>query len=271
MAQTRSRLPLDGSKPDRIVSIQGEQEIGCILAPDVVAVIAEPARAEPWIEELADAVSKGSFVVPRAILDGVMLSEIAAFLSQALETPQLSRALRAGLRDDLLDLAERCAQLTGSERLRFRFFTDNPNGRCSYHIDVVPPGAPTAALIRVYCGARTEYVDPGNVTSWEDFYAWEFTRKRTVLAAADARARSDLASEERALSRLARLDSRPSFLIDPSEVEIVPPDALVACKFVDSQHLLDCTHVRANAARGWIHRSPMSGAVRCVATVNALN
>jgi len=258
------------SRPDCVISVRDRKDIACILDPDVVAVIAEPSRVEPWTEELSYAVSRGECAVPRTILDGVALADIAQFLSQLLDASRLPDALRTALRADLLSLAACCADLTGAKRLRFRFFTDIPNGRCSYHVDVVPPGAPTAALIRVYCGARTEYVDPGNVASWEEFYSWEYTRKREVQAAAEARARSDLAAEERALYRLDRLDSKLSFLIRPSDFRIVPPHALVACKFVDSKLLSDCTHVRARAARGWIHRSPMSGTARCVATVNGL-
>ena len=149
-----------------------EKDIACVLDSDVVAVIAEPSRAEPWIEELSRAVSSGDFVVPRTILDGVAVADIAQFLSQLLDASRLPDAPRAALRADLLSLAACCADLTGAKRLRFRFFTDVPNGRCSYHVDVVPPGAPTSALIRVYCGARTEYVDPGNLASWEEFYSW---------------------------------------------------------------------------------------------------
>jgi hypothetical protein len=255
---------------DRILGTSGVGDLSPVLAPDVLAVIAA-AKPEPWIETLATAVGHGGFVVPRSILDGVSLSEIARFLSGVLNAGALPAEARSALRDDLLRLVAACGDLTFATRFRFRFFTDIPNTRCSYHVDVVPPGSPTTALIRVYCGAQTEYVDPDNVTSWEDFHAWEFLRKRQVLAAAAARGRQDPTAEVRAMSRLTRLDAKPHFMVTADDVRTVPAHALVACKFVDSQHLLDCTHLRARSARGWIHRSPMSGVPRCVATVSAID
>jgi len=255
---------------DRILPTVNADDLSCILLPDVLATIA-PLKPEAWIEELSAAVSDGSFAVKRSILDGMSISGIARSLSEALNPCSLSPSVRTALYDDILGLATACADLTGTARFRFRFFTDVPNTRCSYHVDVVPPGSPTTALIRVYCGARTEYVEPSNVVSWEDFYAWEFWRKQQVRAIADAHARQDAAAEERATSRLARLDAKPHFLVHPENVLTVPPHALVACKFVDGKHLLDRTHVQARSARGWIHRSPMAGVPRCVVTLNAVN
>jgi hypothetical protein len=270
-AQTRSGpSQIGGRVHDRILSTARADDLAFILTPDVLAVIAS-SKPEAGIDELSTAVSDGSFVVQRSILDGVSISEIARFVSDVSSASSLPVAVQTALRDDLLGLATTCADLTGATRFRFRFFTDIPNTRCSYHVDVVPSGSPRTALIRVYCGARTEYVEPNNVASWEHFYAWEFLRKQQVLAVADARARQDAASEERAKSRLARLDAKPYFLIKADNVCTVPSHALVACKFVDGKHLLDRTHVQARFARGWIHRSPMSGVPRCVATVNAIN
>jgi hypothetical protein len=271
IAQPRSQaLQIGGPVHDRIISTPRADDLSFILLPDVQAVIAS-LKPEAWIEELSTAVSNGSFVVKRSILDGVSISGIALFLSEVLNASSLAPSVRTALYDDVLGLATTCADLTGATRFRFRFFTDIPNTRCSYHVDVVPSGSPTTALIRVYCGARTEYIEPSNVVSWEDFYAWEFRRKQQVQAVAEARARQDAAAEERAKSRLARLDAKPHFLIQPENVFTVPPHTLVACKFVDGKHLLDRTHVQARSARGWIHRSPMAGVPRCVATVNAIN
>jgi hypothetical protein len=223
-----------------------------------------------WIDALTTAVKAGSFVVPRTILDGVTFSEIADFISTTLRESPLSPEAASGLRDDLLDLVSRCAELTNANRFRFRFFTDIPNCRCSYHVDVVPPKAPTTALLQVFCGARTEYVSPANLKSWEEFYSWEFLRKQQVVALSEARAYHDLAGEERSAARLERLDARLSFLVRPAPPEVVPANTIVACKFVDSQYLWDCTHLRARSARGWIHRSPMVGDSRCVASVSAI-
>ena len=271
IAQPRSQaLQIGGPVHDRILSTARADDLSFILLPDVLAVIAS-LKPEAWIEELSTAVSDGSFVVNRSILDGVSISEIARFLSEVSNASSLPLSVRTALRDDVLGLATTCADLTSATRFRFRFFTDIPNTRCSYHVDVVASGSPTTALIRVYCGARTEYVEPSNVVSWEDFYAWEFLRKQQFQAVAEARARQDAAAEERAKSRLARLDAKPYFLIQAENVCTVPSHALVACKFVDGKHLLDRTHVQARSARGWIHRSPMAGVPRCVATVNAIN
>jgi hypothetical protein len=271
IAQPRSQAPRSGGLVhDRILSTARADDLSFILLSDVLAVIAS-LQPEAWIEELSTAVGNGSFVVNRSIQDGVSISGIARFLSEVSNASSLASSVRTALCDDVLGLATTCADLTGATRFRFRFFTDIPNTRCSYHVDVVPPGSPKTALIRVYCGARTEYVEPSNVVSWEDFYAWEFLRKRQVQAVAEAQARNDAAAEERAKSRLARLDAKPHFLVQAENVCTVPPHALVACKFVDGKHLLDRTHVQARSARGWIHRSPMTGAPRCVATVNAIN
>jgi len=268
-------LSADKAIDDRIILSSDVADLPAIEAPDILAVLAI-ARPEPWIETLTKAVCDGSFVVPRFILDGVTFPEIKRFLSQLLSSDSrsdtaLAKEIRNALRDDLLHLTAHCGELTGAKRFHFRFFTDIPNTRCSFHVDVTPPGAPTTALIRVYCGARTQYVHPDNLTSWEDFHAWEYLRKRQVLAVWNARERHDAAEEMRAAARLSRLDARPDFLHHPDEVHTVPQNAIIACKFVDTQFVRDCVHVRARAARGWIHRSPMSGAPRCVVTINATN
>jgi hypothetical protein len=264
-SQRGKARPLD----DRIVVVSSGDSLSSILEPEVLAVLAA-TPPEPWIERLSAAVRDGDLVVPRSILDGVTLPDIARFLSDALKAGALAADIRNALREDLLELVATCGALTGAGRFHFRFFTDVPNDRCSFHVDIVAPGAPTVGLIRVYCGAQTDYVDPNNLTSWEDFHAWEYLRKREALAAAEARGRRDIAAEARALSRLTRMDARPRFMIDVSNLHTVAAHTLVACKFVDSRHLLDRTHVRARSARGWIHRSPMSGSPRCVATVNAV-
>jgi hypothetical protein len=253
----------------RVIVTSDRQRLRDVLASDVLAVILE-ARSRPrWVKELAAAVGTLKFVLPRTILAAASIDEIAICVTTRLNEAGLSSQVRAALFRDLLDLVGSCATFTGSTRFRFRLFTDVPNCRCSYHVDAVPPNVPTTALVRVYCGARTQYVTPSNLKSWEDFYSYVFMRKQQLTAVADAQARCDLAAEERATARLLRLDERPPFLLQADTPEQVPPDATVACKFVDSRSLWGGTHLRTRAARGWIHRSPMFGEPRFVATVNA--
>jgi hypothetical protein len=253
----------------RVIVTSDTQRLRDIVAPDVLAVILEPRSRPTWVRELAAVVTTQKFVMPRTILDDVSIDEIASCVTTQLSRAVLSSDVSAALCRDLMHLVDSCANLTGSTRFRFRFFTDVPNCRCSYHVDVVPPNVPTTALVRVYCGACTEYVVPSNLKSWEDFYSYVFLRKQHLNAITDAQARCDLAAEERATAWLLRLDEQPPFLIQSDAREHVPPDSTVVCKFVDSRYLWGGTHVRSNAARGWIHRSPMFGDPRFVATINA--
>jgi hypothetical protein len=254
---------------DRVIVTSNRQYLQDILAPGVLAVIVTALGKPAWIEELTALVMTAKFVIPRTIYPDATIDKTATSVTTMFKDSPLSSGVRDALCEDLIGLVSCCADLTGAARFRLRFFTDVPNCRCSYHVDAVPPRAPTTALVRVYCGACTEYVTPSNLTCWEDFYSYVYMRKRELDAIAVARERVDLTAEARAAARLARLDERPPFLSRPIAPERVPPDSLVACKFVDSRDLWGGTHVRARSAHGWIHRSPMVGEPRFVATVNA--
>jgi Protein of unknown function (DUF1826) len=260
-----------GSDREHVVVTSDWINLRQILEPDVLAVILTGSQRPAWIGELASVVRSSQFVVPRMILADATADEIADSLASRFFDSPLSSEAQQGLREDMESLVRRCSDLTGSKRFRFRFFTDKPNCRCSYHVDTVPPGVPTTALIRVYCGAPTEYVMPSNLTCWEDFYSYIFQRSQQAKAIAKAREVSDLASEMLAQARLNKLDERPLFLIRPDiPPQTVSPNALVACKFVDSHYLWGGAYLHARSAHGWIHRSPMAGEPRFVASVNAV-
>jgi hypothetical protein len=269
----RNLAPIEqpGFDRDRVVVISDWQDLRKILDLRILAVILLAKQRPAWVEELASAVSSASFVVPRTILANATPEEVSDSVAKRLEDSPLSPGARQALREDMELLVHHCGELTGSKRFRFRFFTDTPNCRCSYHVDAVPPRAPTTALIRVYCGAPTEFVIPSNLTCWEDFYSYVFRRDQQVKAIATARQSGDSAAEAVASAKLSKLENSPPFLIQSdAPPQTVPTGALVACKFVDSYYLWGSTHVHARSARGWIHRSPMTGDPRFVATVNAV-
>jgi hypothetical protein len=255
---------------DRIVVTWDQQGLKEINAPDVLAVILITEDRPVWIDELAADVRAGRLVVPRTILANATAYEIEMCVARRLDGAPVSSETKQALCEDLVKLVSTCAELTGSYKFRFRLFTDIPNCRCSFHVDTVPAGVPTTALIHVYCGARTEYVAPSSLTCWEDFYSYVYYRQQLVRRIGAARAQGDSGAEALAGARLARLEEQPPFLVQPGALETVPREGLVACKFVDSQYLWGGTHLRARSARGWIHRSPMVGEARLVATVNAV-
>jgi hypothetical protein len=273
MNTTTVTAPREQSSRADCVSIASDPSaLDCILEPNVLAVFVVGEQRPAWMAELEQTVLSRSFVQPRVILDGAEIAEIAGRVDLELGKSPLSAVTRSALAADLVGLVERCAQLTASSRFRFRFFTDSPNCRCSYHVDVVPPSTPVTALLKVYCGARTQYLEPSNLSSWEDFYSYVFRRERVMRELARAKEQRDAYAEAKAEETLDRLDRRLPFVKAPaSQAATVPADAIVACKFVDSRHLWGATYVNTHAAHGWIHRSPMTGADRFVATVNAVS
>ncbi len=256
---------------DQVILTSDRQAIRQILDPGSLAVILLASQPPNWLDELQYKVNTGQFVVPRTIIDEASEAEVVECVANCLDHSSLSLEARQELQREIESLVGTCHDLTGSNLFRFRMFTDTPNCRCSYHIDSVPTGVSTTALIRVFCGAATEYVPPENLRSWEDFYSYFFRRSRLAKAWTAARESRDSAAEFEAEAKLRRLDESASFLTRPElPPQEVPANALVACKFVDSRFLSGIVHLKARSARGWIHRSPMAGHSRFVATVNAV-
>jgi hypothetical protein len=235
------------------------------ILPHVQAVICVPRHPSDWLTEVAEAVQLGGFRVERTERRGVTLAEIDAWIDTCLPWDALGGRAGIALRTDLHDTVALASRLTGAEAFTFRALTDLPNARCGFHVDTVPPGAPTCGVLRVFCGATTDYVLPDNVTGVRDFYRFLAHRERLVRDASEAAGRGDTASASRARDQCAQLDTELQFLARPQEILTVPPGAVVCFKCIEvSQHWSD--HPKASA---WIHRSPMSGNRRFVLNVSA--
>lgn len=237
------------------------RDLDSILRPDVQAVVFTPAQLPAWLHELGDAVTAGSFELPRRILERATRDEIASWLDSSLPTGVVSASTRAALREDALVLVDRCGAWSGASQFRFRALTDVANSHCGYHVDTVISRDPPWGLLRVYCGPGTEYVDTDNVTSMREFYAYLSSR----LHAAQRAAGGDPGERARAVEELATLDEQPAFLRDPDAVHRIPAGSIVALTHLDVR-LHWSSHAKELA---WVHRSPLTGGPRLIVSVTA--
>ena len=241
----------------RILHTNTERDMNRIVERDVQAVIYSSLKLPEWLVALSAAVDKGVIQIPRTILHSVTHAQIRVWLDHHL--PEQTSALK----DDILGLCDRVAVLTGSEQFQFRIFTETPTTNCGFHVDTVPPGAPAIGALRVYCGAGTEYVDPENVKSMQEFYRYLGRRERLEREREEAHCESNQASLKRVALEISRLDEELAFLLRSGEVHVTPVAAIVMFKHLDIRfHWSD--HSKSLA---WIHCSPMAGRQRLVVNV----
>jgi uncharacterized protein DUF1826 len=229
----------------------------------VQAVIYLPIRLPDWLLELGEAVGNRIFRVPRTTLHDVSADEIRAWLVSNLPAETVSAEARQELISDILDLVDLVGSSTGSSRFSLRILVAEPNCRCGFHVDTVPPRTSRWGLLRVYNGEGTDYVESGNVTSMSLFY--KYTSKRDRLMREIAEAELNCNGERAGTLRkdLDALDRDKPFLKDPARVATAPSGSIVAFKH------LDVTLHWANHDPGlaWIHCSPMAGSPRLVVNV----
>ena len=227
-----------------------------IVNPTVQAVIYIPPSLPHWFEDLAEAVGKGEFDVPRTVIPRASPEEIEAWLEDNLPTsPDTSPDLRGLVKTDILTLVDHVGMISGATRFMLRILTAAPNSECGFHVDTVPPGAIPWGLLRVYAGAGTEFVNPMNVTSMADFYHYLSRRERLRRERRVASDDRDKDTWERCQREIEQLDSERAFLRRPNDIQVAPAGSTVVFKHLDvSLHWSN--HAKSMA---WIHSSPMAG------------
>jgi hypothetical protein len=253
--------------PAAVVFTDDPSQLARVREAGVQAVVLERAWPHPWEHEVAQAVEDGAFVVERRNLMVERSEALIHALEQRLPPDGLRFETRLALIDDLAALAERLTAIAGCRGVMLRLFTEAPTDHCGFHVDTVAPGNPPFAMLKVYNGSGTHYVEPVDVVRMRDFYAYLGRRERLARewrGALDARAHPEA---ERLHAALRALDAALPFLRPSASVHEVPAGATVAFRTLDlrehwSEH---GTH------RAWIHCSPMAGVIRLVASLTPLD
>lgn len=241
-----------------------QSSMPCIERGSLTAFIREPVRPaaivgpvmdEPWRDELTAVVESGDLDINRIEFTGDV-DAIADLLDRHVPSGPISRGGRDAFLSDVLDLVQVAEEMSASRTMRLRILTEQPNRRCGFHVDTVPPGAPSWGLLRVYNGEGTRWVPPEAVRSMGSFYDWLHRRDRVVRDQAH-----DLDERD---AHLAAVDEHLDFLTDRSAISVVPSGARVVLRHLPAdQHWSDHP-----VGRAWIHCSPMSGRRRLVVNVN---
>jgi hypothetical protein len=248
-----------------VVITSDEYDLVQVLDHDVSAVVLPPTDSQGWLADIDAAVQRRALRLERTLLFGASRKSIESMFSDQVRVSDIAPALQAALIEDALYLVDLCSKLAGGSSFNFRSFTEAPTTRCGYHVDTVPPGAPTVGVMRVYCGDGTEYPNPAMITSARDFYAYMAKRDRLLRNKA-GRATTDVGSTVSVDEEIQVLDARPPFLRDPAVVT-VPPGSLVAFKHLDIS-----VYGSAREFRGaWVHQSPSTGSARLVINVTPGN
>jgi hypothetical protein len=248
-----------------ILHTSDQRELELIQLPHVQAVIYTPHSLPAWITEVGAAVRSGIFQIHRTILSRVTREMIEAWLESTISANFFTHTVRSALQEDVLNLVDRCGALTGASHFYFRAMTDIPNRHCGYHVDTVPQRVPPWGLLRVYCGAGTEYVEPQNVISMAEFYCYLSKRNRYIRRLYEAQQCEEGVGHAQILAALTDLDEIPWFLRQPYERHVVPAGSVVALTHINIQfHWSD--HAKELA---WIHRSPMEGERRLLVSIAA--
>ncbi len=233
-----------------------------VLDPDVTAVILPADGIPRWQPELDRSIVDRRLTIQRTMLPSVTPEQLGSWAFQAVAG--LPQRLATLLVADLVDLADRVSRLGSVERLMARIFTEPPTRRCGFHVDTVPPQAPTVGALRVYNGASTEYVEPADVRDMTVFYGYLSRRERLSRALGRAEQAGDGARAAALLAELVAMDDAPNFLRPGAIVRRVPAGSSVLFKHVDSR-----AHWSAHPVRhAWVHRSPMTGTPRLVVNLS---
>ncbi|MEV6330539.1 DUF1826 domain-containing protein [Streptomyces sp. NPDC051909] len=236
------------------------RDIARLTDPGLAAVILAPPERPDWLAELAELVVSRRLVIARTTLTAVSRDEFADWSRTALA--DADRAVAHALLDDMAGIVEQVMAAADVTRVMVRVFTEAPTRRCGFHVDTVPPQAPTTGAVRVYNGPTTEYVSRDDVRSTQDFYAYLSRRERLSREAGAGTCGDEPAGA--ALGPLIAMDETPSFLRPHAPVHRVPPDATVYFKHLDVRRHWS-PHPVTDA---WIHRSPMEGPPRLVLNVS---
>jgi len=248
-----------------VIKSSSADDLHLVTLPHVQAAIYHSPDPPPWLTDIARAVETGVFQIERVVLPCVTFREIADWLDRNLPRVDLFPHLHTVGKSEILSLVERERALTRASHFMLRVFTEAPTTRCGFHVDTAVPRAPTVGLLRVFNGPGTEYVDPDNITSMRDFYRYLAQRERLAREMAEAQTRDDREWYDAILNQITSLDARPTFLLRPEDIQVIPTCAIVAFKHVDARiHWSD--HAKALA---WVHRSPAVGAPRLVVNVTA--
>ncbi|MEU3689965.1 DUF1826 domain-containing protein [Streptomyces narbonensis] len=236
------------------------RDIARLTDPGLTAVIVTPGERPDWLDELAELVVSRRLVITRTALTAVSRDEFADWSRTALA--DTDRAVARPLLEDMTGIVEQVLAAADVKRVMVRVFTEAPTRRCGFHVDTVPPQAPTTGAVRVYNGPTTEYVSGDDVRSMKDFYAY-LSRRERMSREAGPGTRGD-GPARAAPDPLIAMDETPSFLRPHAPVHRVPPDATVYFKHIDVRRHWS-PHPVADA---WIHRSPMQGPPRLVLNVS---
>ncbi|OEJ23072.1 hypothetical protein AR457_38470 [Streptomyces agglomeratus] len=238
---------LHGSKVD---------DIAQLAARGLCAVILAGGDRSTWLDDLADMVVAERLVIPRTTLPSVTPDDFMAWACTVLAgTPT---AVAGPLLDDMTEILTQVVDQERARRVMVRVFTEAPTRRCGFHVDTVPPQAPTIGAVRVYNGPTTQYVASDDVLGMADFYAYLSRRERL------SRETVRPGHAETALTELLAMDENPSFLRPGAAIHHVPPNATVYFRHIDVRRHWS-PHPVSDA---WIHRSPMSGKPRLVLNVS---
>ncbi len=247
-----------------VILTTDERQLEQIRLAHVQAVIYEPSELPKWFEELANAVECGAFRFQRTILNDVGYNQIEAWLEASLPKNAVAAEVCDALQRDILSLVELVCRSTGASRFIFRAVTASPNHHCGFHVDTVPPGAVPWGLLRVYNGAGTDYIEPSNVKTTQDFYRYLSRRERLVRDWCNAKKNEDMIACDSLMARIAALDKERAFLKRPGDVFTVPSGCIVAFKHLDIRlHWSNHTNELA-----WLHCSPMQGAPRFLVNIS---
>ena len=240
-----------------------QSDLDRVNDPDVEAVFFRDAAPQDAREELANAIETGAFRIPRTIMPWLSDVQIAEWLAINIPGDSIPAVIRSGLIESIMGLVDRTRDLSGASHFMVRVFTGSPNCRCGFHLDTVPPRAPTAGLLYVANGAPTLYVDSENVKSMTDFYTYLGKRERLVRRIERADNRNEVAVGAELTEQLEDLDRTLPFLSDPRAIKSVPSCSVIAFKQVDARlHWSDHSPTLA-----WIHSSPSEGLPRLVINI----
>ncbi|MET9444157.1 hypothetical protein [Streptomyces sp. NPDC006610] len=247
-------------RPSDVVHGSAHGDIELLADRARSAVVVVPPERPPWLAELDAAVTERRLVIARTTLDSVDLDGFTRWTREALA--QAPPALTGPLLDDMTEILRRVMGAARGNRVMVRVFTEAPTCRCGFHVDTVPPQAPTVGAVRVYNGPTTQYVHGDDVRGTAEFYAYLARRERLSRMVADAR-RGER-TRQAALDELRAMDADPSFLRPGAVIRQVPSDATVYFRHIDVRRHWSPHPVRD----AWIHRSPMRGGQRLVLNVS---
>lgn len=246
--------------PSGVLHGSTARDIARLTDPGLTAVIVPREAHADWLDELAELVVTRRLVIARTTLSAASLDDFAHWSRTALA--DTAKAVSGPLLDDMTGIVEQVMATADVGRVMVRVFTEAPTRRCGFHVDTVPPQAPTIGAVRVYNGPTTEYVACDDVLSMAAFYTYLSRRERLSRMAGAGTCGVSAAGS--APGRLIAMDEAPSFLRPRAPVHRVPRDATVYFKHIDVRR-----HWSPHPVTDvWIHRSPMQGVPRLVLNVS---